>query len=57
MWIGLPVINMGSICVVLLTLLLHRNVESIMSNFNLVKVEADSWTTDHQRTQENRGPM
>ena len=57
MWIGLPVINMGSICVVLLTLLLHRNVESIMSNFNLMKVEADSWTTDHQRTQENRGPM
>ena len=50
--------KMGTIWAVLLTSLFHLQVEGIgLSNFNLMKVKNDTWTTDYQRTPENRGPM
>ena len=50
--------KMGTIWAVLLTSLFHLQVEGIgLSNFNLMKVKTDTWTTDYQRTLGNRGPM
>ena len=50
--------KMGTIWAVLLTSLFHWHVEGTgLSNFNLMKVKNDTWTTDYQRTLENRGPM
>ena len=50
--------KMGTIWAVFLTSLFHWKVEGTgLSNFNLMKVKNDTWTTDYQRTLEKRGPM
>ena len=50
--------EMSSILIMLVALIFQWQAEANgLSNFNLVKVEKSSWTTDYLRTQDDRGPV